>query len=151
MISTIMLSCSSDSDPPEGDDDPTPAADEGDVEGMVTDQDGNVYDNVRITLKEGTTTVRIVSTQNTGIYNFADVSVGSYNVEIELPLSTAIVGSDSQSVSVQKNATANADFTVNPMAIEGDLVLGAGDILGETLGGQQCHHPRKVQPWALLT
>ena len=133
LMTSFMLSCSSDSssgqDPRDPDDSQT--EDLGELSGMVTDEDGNVYDNVSITLKEGTTTLRVVRTENTGVYTFTNVRVGSYTVEIELPLSSSAVGSDSHSVTIRKNATSNADFVVRPSSIEGDLVLGAGDILGE--------------------
>ena len=133
VVGIFLVSCSGDSDPDDTNNNGNnnQSEDVGQVSGMVEDEDGNVYDNVRILLKEGTTTFRIVSTDNLGIYNFANVPVGSYNVEFELPLSTSAVGSDSQSVNVQKNATSNADFTVRPMPIDGTLVLGAGDIVGE--------------------
>ena len=128
---SFTMSCSSSGS--EGDDDPPPGQSEdvGEVSGMVTDEDGNVYDNVEIILKEGTTTSRVVRTMNTGIYTFSNVPVGSYNVEYELPLSSEAVGSDSHSVTVQKNSTSNADFTVRPLPIDGTLVLGAGDIVNE--------------------
>lgn len=136
ILSSIAISCSSSSDSDDGNNNNNnnntgPSEQTGEVSGMVSDQDGNVYDNVRITLLEGTTAFRIVSTENTGMYTFSNVPVGSYSVEIELPLSSNAVGADSHAVSVQNNSSVTADFVVDIPPIDGTLVLGAGDVLGE--------------------
>ena len=126
----VSLSCSSESDP--SDDDPNVPNDQvGEINGMVTDEDGNLYDNVRILLNEGTTLFRVVNTNENGMYTFTNVPVGGYNVEIELPLSTTASGAVSSQVSVQVNNTATVDFTIRANRVDAALVLGAADFLGE--------------------
>ena len=132
MIGVIILfcmSCSSESDPVEEPPETNNAI--GEVTGMVLDQDDYMYENVKINLKEGSSTFRSRDTDDSGVYQFTNVPEGNYSVEIELPLSTIAVGSDSKSVSVQANSTSSADFTIRTQPVEGTLVHGAGDLLGE--------------------
>ncbi|MGI9546155.1 MAG: carboxypeptidase-like regulatory domain-containing protein [Flavobacteriaceae bacterium] len=130
VLSSINSACTTTNDPAD-EPDPNTANDMGEISGIVEDQDGNLYHNVKMTLKEGSATFRVVSTGENGMYTFTNVPVGSYSVDIELPLSTDAVSGDSKSVSVSKSNTTNADFTIETTAIDGTLVLGSGDLLGE--------------------
>ena len=125
-----FLSCSSDSS--SGDDDPMMPDNQGGViDGMVTDEDGNAYDNVRILLMEGTTQTGAVNTNVNGTYSFTNVPAGAYVVEIELPLSSSASGPDSRQVTVVNNNTETADFTIRTNSVQANLVLADGDVLGE--------------------
>ena len=123
-------SCSS-SDDSGSDDDFTPTDEVGEISGMVTDQDGNVYERVRVHLKEGTSTFRTVNTDENGNYLFTNVPVGTFNISIDLPLSTDHAGTDPKQVTVQENGNSTVDFGIETNFIEGVLVLGSADFLGE--------------------
>lgn len=130
IIISSTLSCSS-SDDPDDDNPGNPNNGQGEVSGIVNDEDGNLYHNVRISLKEGTSTISSAVTNENGLYTFSNVASGTYSAVIQLPLSTSAVGSESKQVSVQNQSQAMADFTIKPRSVSSTLVLGDDDFLGE--------------------
>src|SRR6266581_6383029 len=81
---------------------------QGEVTGQITDTTGGLIANARITVtNEGTNAVRIVNTNNSGVYNIPSLTPGLYTVKVEAQGFQSAVRS---AVELQVQQTARIDF-----------------------------------------
>jgi len=107
--------------------------DTGRVTGTVRDQSGGVIPGTKVTLtSEGTKVSRSVVTDNTGLYIFAPVRVGSYTVSVEQQGFEAMTHPDIV-VNIQQDSV--VDFSLRPGAVTETIeVTGAPTLLQTTEG-----------------
>jgi hypothetical protein len=127
LFSIVFCGCSnSDNDP-----DPNPVPTEtGEVTGTVKDENGNPYPSTLITITKGSEKTSR-ATNPDGTYVIITKDVGNYDIDIELPLSTKLLGNPATTVNVQANQSATADFIVQPQLLEAHLNFGSVQILEE--------------------
>jgi len=102
----------------------------GEVSGSVKDEDGNPYPSTLISLSKGNEkTIR--ATNELGVYNIKTKDIGTYTMEILLPLSTKLVSSPISTVNVQANQTSTVDIVISPQDMIAHINLGAVDVLNE--------------------
>ena len=126
LIAMGLASCSKD----EPTQDPNPLQGSGEVTGTVKDENGNPYPSTLITVSKGAEKTS-KATNSDGVYKITTKDIGSYTIEIELPLSTELVGNPSTTVNVEANQTVTADFTVQPQPVEAHLNFGNVQLLEE--------------------
>ncbi len=81
---------------------------QGEVTGQITDTTGGLIAGARITVtNEGTNAVRIVNTNNSGVYNIPSLTPGLYTVKVEAQGFQSAVRS---AVELQVQQTARIDF-----------------------------------------
>jgi len=115
----------------DNDQDPNPVPTEtGEVAGTVKDENGNPYPSTLITVTKGAEKTS-KATNPEGAYVIATKDVGSYNIDIEPPLSTKLSGNPTPTVNVQANTTATADFVVQPQLVEAHLNFGSVQLIEE--------------------
>ncbi|MEB2778139.1 carboxypeptidase-like regulatory domain-containing protein [Algoriphagus sp. D3-2-R+10] len=100
------------------------------VSGTVKDENGNPYPNTVITITKGSET-KSIATNPDGTYMIITEDVGNYDIDIELPLSTKLMGTPPTTVSVQANQITTADFIVQPQPVEAHLNFGNVQLLEE--------------------
>lgn len=95
------------------------------IQGAVTDEDGNTYPGVTVSLRiEGSAAVlRNRTTDVEGKYQFV-VEEGSYLVAIEVPRASEVVDANPIAVSVLEESTAHADFTIRLLPVDARVVYG---------------------------
>ena len=101
----------------------------GTVVGTVTDQTGAVVSGADVELKKAATNeVRVTRTNDSGIYRFDAVDLGTYDVIVK---ATGFKTMTTTSVQVQANQTAtiNAQMEVGTEQIVVNISAGAGDLL----------------------
>ena len=127
LLTSALAGCSkSDNDP-----DPNPVPKEtGEVTGTVKDENGNPYQSTLITITKGAEKTSR-ATNPDGTYLIITKDVGNYNIDIELPLSTKLLGNPATTVNVQANQITTADFVVQPQAVEAHLNFGSVQLLEE--------------------
>ncbi len=123
---TLLIRCSS------GDDGaPIAPAGSGAIKGTVTEDNGQAYADVLVNLLQaGTFKVRS-NTDINGVYEFKDLSEGSYEVTFIPPLMGEVQGSDTQNVTVKAGSTTQTDFTFELAPVEAVLVYDDTDTFGE--------------------
>jgi hypothetical protein len=125
LFSIVLWGCSkSDNDP-----DPLPT-EPGEVTGTVKDETGNPYPNTVITLTKGAEKTS-TTTNPDGTYLIIAEDVGKYNIDIELPLSTKLVGNPTTTMNVQANQIATADFILQPQRVEAHLNFDSVQLIEE--------------------
>lgn len=122
----ILLACSK-SDAPETVPKPTES---GMVTGFVLDDMGNPYPSTLITVKKGDDEVQR-ATDASGMYTIRTHDVGSYSIEIELPLMTKLLGNNPSSVNVAANQTTTANFMIEPKHVPARVNIGNVQVIEE--------------------
>ncbi|UII79554.1 carboxypeptidase-like regulatory domain-containing protein [Flagellimonas sp. CMM7] len=102
----------------------------GTVSGLVSDDNGNVYPGTLITISKGSETSSRV-TDSEGKFRLNTKSVGTYDVVLELPLSTKAISSADVSVEVLENKESNVDFMIQPQPVKAHLNFGNVQLLEE--------------------
>lgn len=124
----VMTGCSK-SDPNQ---DPNTTQETGTIVGSVKDENGNTYPGTRIEVSKGSE-VSARETDTNGTYSITTKSVGSYDIEIELPLTTKEVMASPGTVSVQANKEAIVNFVVQPQPVVAHLNFGDVQVVEEIL------------------
>ncbi|MGB5369349.1 MAG: carboxypeptidase-like regulatory domain-containing protein [Flavobacteriaceae bacterium] len=102
----------------------------GEISGKVTDENGNPYPSTLITISKGTDQ-NTKATNSEGVFNLVTKDIGSYAVNMELPLSTDAVSVNPATVNVQPNQTAVVDFQIKPIPAKAHLNFGTVQLLEE--------------------
>ena len=102
----------------------TPPPLEADLQGSVADEDGNVFRGVETTLRRvgSADVLQQVTTDTQGRFSFDDLSEGNYEVAIEPPRLSEVMGANPAAVRVDGSAGA-ADFALRMHPSEA-LVIG---------------------------
>jgi hypothetical protein len=104
-----------------GEDSPVrpPPADEGAVQGMVVDQNGNEQRGVAVALRAsgGPQNLGSAITNALGEYSFISVAAGEYDVVLEVPPAAQVTGSNPLPVTVEDGATASGDFELELLPV----------------------------------
>ncbi len=129
LLCHLVIGCSQ-SDDPDSNDVVQPQNGLGSLSGLVSDEAGNVYPGVPISIAKGSEALNQV-TDAQGKFQLAETSVGRYDVAIKLPLSTKAVSSNSVSLNVIENQDAKADFVIQPQAVKAHLNFGDVQLLKE--------------------
>ena len=120
----LMAGCASD------DTTMPPPVGNGGITGIITDANGNGYQDIRVTFKKGLE-VLAQTTDEEGIYILNNVSVGSYQVNFVPPLGTQAIGDNPASVEISEGNILEKNFTFELLPTPATLVLGATDPLNE--------------------
>lgn len=102
----------------------------GEVMGSVKDGDGNPYPNTLITIKKGTETTSR-GTNELGEYSMTSKDIGSHSIDIQLPLSTELIGNTTSTVNVQANQASTVNFVVQPQSLMAHLNFGSVQLIEE--------------------
>ncbi len=124
---TTLMSCSSSDN--EIDSEPG-MTQTGTVNGSVKDENGNPYPSVRVVVSNGSDE-SARATGADGTYSINTKSIGTYEIEIELPLATEEVSGSPTSVNVQANQASSVDFVIQPQPVEAHLNFGSVQLLEE--------------------
>ncbi|WP_422083501.1 carboxypeptidase-like regulatory domain-containing protein [Ulvibacterium sp.] len=129
LLCYLPLACAQ-NDEPTSDDDLQSKEVSGTISGTVTDEDGNVYPGVQITISKGNETSN-QATDSEGKFQFSTKSIGMHSTMIELPLSTEAVSSAKVSIDVMENQDSKVDFDILPQSVKAHLNLGSVQLLEE--------------------
>ena len=132
VFSLAILSCSN------TDDNTAPVNQQefGDIEGVVIDEDGRMYDDIIVELSSSGNLVATASTNSSANYTFDDVEVGNYQVYMLNPLGTVSIGNNPKTVAVT-NGGEQTDFPFKSVPVDALLVAGDIDILDEVLNANR--------------
>lgn len=125
LFSVILLGCSTDD--PNTNPDPNQT---GEITGTVKDENGNPYPSTMITFSKGSEKLDRATNTN-GIFLGMTKDIGTYTVEMEMPLSTEAVSANPATVNVQANQVATVDFVIKPLPLEAVLNFGDADVFDE--------------------
>lgn len=126
-LSTTIVIASCSSDDPAPNPKPTQSAI---VRGAVNDEIGNPYPNTLVSISKGSELVEMF-TNAQGKYEGKTMDIGSYEIAIELPLSTNLKGNPATSVDAPADQTATVDFVAQPQLLEAHLNFGTVQLLEE--------------------
>ena len=127
LCTTTLMGCSSSDNGIDLDTGPTQT---GTVNGSVKDENGNPYPSVRVMVSNGSDE-SAKATGADGTYSINTKSIGTYEIGIELPLSTEVVSANPTTVNVLANQTATVDFVIKPLPLEALLNFGNVDVFDE--------------------
>ncbi len=102
----------------------------GEVRGTVVDEKGNPYPSTLITAVKGSEETS-KATNTEGIYAIKTKDVGTYGIEIELPLTTELISNTPATVQVASDKVVTIDFAVEPQPIKAHLNFGNVQIVEE--------------------
>lgn len=96
------------------------------IRGVVTDEEGNTYPGVVVTLRKAghEAALRRETTNFMGSFKFETISAGSYVVAIYPPRESELVGADPVEVEVVEGTISRADIAIRILPVEG-IVVGA--------------------------
>ena len=129
LLGHLVVGCTQ-SDEPNSNGVAQPQNNFGNLSGLVSDEAGNVYPGVPVSISKGSETLNQV-TDAQGKFQLTETSVGRYDVAIKLPLSTKAVSGNSVSLNVIENQDAKADFVIQPQAVKAHLNFGNVQLLKE--------------------
>ncbi len=119
MCILIVVCCSNDVP------DPQPAQ-TGEIKGTVKDENGNPYPSTLVSLAKGIEK-NTRATNEEGAFTLVTKDIGSYDVEMALPLSTEAVSANPNKINVLGDQAATVDFVIRPKSLEAHLNFGDGN------------------------
>ena len=130
----LVVGCSS-----SGNDDSIqqPPQEFGNINGVVQDDEGNAYTNVKIELEKSGQSIESTTTKSDGSYEMKQLEIGNYQLKMNLPLGSEAVGDATANIVVSNGATANQDFTIKTVPVSALLVSGLVDVLDEMMNVQR--------------
>ncbi|WP_411031686.1 hypothetical protein [Spongiimicrobium sp. 3-5] len=129
-LTMLHAGCSSDGPDQNGNPD---LIETGKVQGTVKDENGNPYPSTLITLSKGTEN-NTKETNTDGVFTMNTMGLGSYDVAMELPLSTEPISVNPTTVNVMSNQTTMVDFVIRAQPAEAHLNIANVDIFDEIRG-----------------
>ncbi len=124
---TILLGCSSS----DNEIDPDPGMTQtGEIKGTVKDENGNPYPSTLVSLAKGIEK-NTRATNEEGAFTLVTKDIGSYDVEMALPLSTEAVSANPNKINVLGDQAATVDFVIRPKSLEAHLNFGDVQLLEE--------------------
>ena len=109
----------------------------GNLDGTILDNQSNTYENVSLKLEQSGNEIQNTTSDTNGKYQFNNIPVGSYQINMELPLGSEASGNNSASVSITNGTTTSQDFTFIPIAVDALIVSGTVDVLDEMMNLQR--------------
>lgn len=100
------------------------------VSGTVSDLEDGFYENVEVTLLQSGSEVASVNTDASGEFLFSNLMEDAYEIAINPPLTTSVMGDNPIALAVGNNTT-NADFTLNLNETAGYIIGADLDPYGE--------------------
>ncbi len=128
---TVVMLCTSIAGCSKGGYNPGPQSDQnGEIRGSVKDQSGNPYPSTSITISKGNDE-NTKSTNPEGIYSLTTTDIGSYEVEMELPLSAEAISENPAMANVQADQVSTVDFVIKTHPVEAHINFGNVQLLEE--------------------
>ena len=119
----IVFGCSN-NDPPES----TPSG-PGELIGSVTDDEGNPYPSVLVTLDGNEKISR--ATNEDGNYTIKTKNAGTFDLQVVPPLSSTFVSTPPTTVNLVTDQAKSLDFVVSPQPVEAHVNFGSVQLLEE--------------------
>ena len=105
-------------------------AQSGEINGTVKGENGNPYPSTLISSSKGTEK-NTRATNEEGVFKLTTKDIGSYNVEMALPLSTEAVLANPATINVLADQAATVDFVIKPLPAKAHLNFGEVQLLEE--------------------
>ncbi len=126
VLSLVLLACSKGGDPEPG----SGPVLTGEVTGTVKDENGNPYPSTLVSISKGSEkTAR--ATNEIGGYTIKTKDIGTYTMEVTLPLSTKLVSSPVSTVNVVADNAVTVDLIIQPQPAMAHLNFGNVQLLEE--------------------
>ena len=122
LFSLSLISCSKN--------DPDPQNGTGEIKGSVKDESGNPYPATLVSISKESEQLSL-ATESDGEFQANTKSIGTYTLEIKLPLSTQAISLNPATVNVDETNASTVDFVISPQPVKAHLNFGSVQLLEE--------------------